>query len=53
MKAQEDEFFKKWLKIRESKGISNAKKGLGTTETNETPNIRKTKEQRILKELAN
>ena len=52
LKAQEDEFFKKWLKIRENKGIGVKKPG-STMEANETPNIRKTKEQRILKELAN
>ncbi len=42
LKAQEDEFFKKWLKIRENKVV---KKVAGSTiEANETPNVRKTKE---------
>lgn len=54
LKQQEEEFFKKWLKIRETKGIGIKRPG-STLDATElvSPHIRKTKEQRILKELAN
>jgi hypothetical protein len=43
LKQQEEEFFRKWLKIRENKGLGVNKPG-STLDKSESPNIRKTKE---------
>lgn len=60
LKAQEEEFFKKWLKVREAKGVPKAAGSASSLSgqppalpVGTTPKTRKTKEVKLLESLAN